>query len=98
MINLLQTKEVVDLLFLRGNLSDLGRERMSRGIFEFVKKNVFNIILDPKSTIIVLNMQNDYFSGPTSLDNYAADQNATGIIPVVNQILRKTKFLKVYYT
>ncbi len=67
---------------------------------EFIQmwNNWIQVILNPKSALIVVDVQNDFISGSLSMNRCPAGHNGEDVIPVINQLIDCVPFDLIVYS
>ncbi|XP_015927344.1 nicotinamidase-like [Parasteatoda tepidariorum] len=55
-------------------------------------------ILQPKSALIIIDVQNDFIDGSLAIRNCPAGQEGKEVVPVINELLENVPFNYVFYT
>lgn len=66
--------------------------------FEIMWNQWIKTILEPKSALIIVDVQNDFISGSLAINQCPAQHNGEDVIPVINKLIESVPFDKVIYT
>jgi exosome complex component RRP4 len=66
--------------------------------FILMWNNWIEVILNPKSALIVVDVQNDFISGSLSVNRCPAGHNGEDVIPVINQLIDCVPFDLIVYS
>ncbi|CAG2181692.1 unnamed protein product [Oppiella nova] len=61
-------------------------------------KNWIQVILKPKSALIVVDVQNDFISGSLAINGSSAGHKGEEVVPVINELTSSIAFEKVFYS
>ena len=55
-------------------------------------------VLNPKSALIIVDVQNDFISGSLAIKNCPAKQDGEAVVPLINTLLEQCNFDLVVYS
>ena len=55
-------------------------------------------ILRPVSAILVIDVQNDFITGPLAIKDFPAQEDGVDVVPQINQLLDSTPFDNIFYS
>lgn len=66
--------------------------------FKLLWNNFIQVLLQPTSAFLIVDVQNDFISGSLALSGCPAKEDGAEVVPVINQLLDTVKFNHVVYT
>lgn len=72
--------------------------KIDREEFKKLWQEWIALILKPRSALVVVDVQNDFISGPLNITNLPAHHKGYEVVPVINELIRSVHFDLVIYT
>ncbi|ELT95024.1 hypothetical protein CAPTEDRAFT_144642 [Capitella teleta] len=88
-------KQRIDIMKLLDEKQD---GKIDREEFQTCWLHWLRQILEPKSALVIVDVQNDFISGTMSISNCPAKQDGNDVIPIINRLLENVNFECVVYS